>query len=155
PTISYDPGGEAFRDPAGVAEATRHVDFLLLNSNELKAITGGVGYEHASRLIGGRVKLVVVKAGVEGAYAVGDNGVVYMANPPPRVRVVDVTGAGDSFNAAFLVWLKSGRSIGESLRAGVAAGTAKVARMGSSNMPSLAEVVELLGSTPPCRVLRA
>jgi len=136
---SYDPGGEVFRAPKRVIRALGSVDYALLNSKELECLTSDPSPESATSLIGGRLRFVVVKHGEGGAVLVDSSGVVASAKPP-KVEIVDATGAGDAFNAAFNVWmLWSGEPL-EALRAGVAAGAAKVARRGSSNMPALDEV---------------
>ncbi len=73
--------------------------------------------------------IVVVKLGPGGALAVGpDNNLVTVE--APLVTVVDTIGAGDVFNAAFLAAQASGRSIEDSLRAGV-----RIASMAISTVP--------------------
>ena len=140
---TYDPGGEAFRDPEGVAGAARSVDYLFLNSRELEALTGQREAEAATALAGGRLRAVIVKCGGGGAVIVDSSGIVASARPP-RVPVVDVTGAGDAFNAAFNMWILWRADQLEALRAAVAAGAAKTARRGSSNMPRPGEVEVLI-----------
>jgi ribokinase len=140
---TYDPGGEAFRDPEWVARASTSVDYLFLNTRELEAVTGDNDPLSAASLIKGRLKMVVVKHGSGGAALVDSGGLVARAEAP-RVKPIDVTGAGDAFDAAFNAWLLWRRDPVEALRAGVAAGTAKVARRGSSNMPYLEDIAEIL-----------
>jgi len=147
---TYDPGGEAFRDPQGVSRASAGVDYLLLNAKELGALTGDSNPESATTLLEGRLKMVAVKHGRGGAVLVDRGGVLARAVPPP-LGVVDVTGTGDAFDAAFNIWLLWRGDPLEALRAGVAAGAAKVARRGSSNMPRLEEVSELLGRVKMAR----
>ncbi|MCE4603255.1 MAG: PfkB family carbohydrate kinase [Desulfurococcales archaeon] len=146
-SVSYDPGGVAISSPREVLSVAPLVDYVMVNSRELEALAGGSGVDSARRLLGGRVKAVVVKMGVEGAYAVSRMGVVRVTSP--RVKVLDTTGAGDAFNAAFNLWISRGASLGDALRAGVAAGAAKVSRIGSSSMPSLEEVLEVMSMIPP------
>jgi sugar/nucleoside kinase (ribokinase family) len=61
--------------------------------------------------------IVVVKRGPEGAYAIGEDGVLVSAKAPV-VEVVDTIGAGDVFNAAFLAALAKGKPLAASLAAG-------------------------------------
>ncbi len=142
---TYDPGGVAFHDPEGVARAAGHSEYLMLNLRELEAVTGTRGVEAATTMLSGRLKMVVVKYGSGGAALVDAYGVLGEAEPPSTPSIVDVTGAGDAFDAAFNVWLLWKRDPLEALRAGVAAGAAKVARRGSSNMPGLKEVASIIG----------
>ncbi len=152
PSSSYDPGGEAFRRPREVLEASTRIDYLLVNSRELEALTGGASPSHAYRLLEGRLKAVIVKKGVKGAYAVTDS-IAVEGSPPPTRDVVDVAGAGDAFNAAFITWMLAGRGLEEALRAGIAAGAAKVSLLGSSNMPGLDKVLGLMRIVPEARRL--
>jgi len=152
-SISYDPGSEAFRAGEGFSDAVRCVDILFINRKELERITGHSEINSLYRIIDGRLNMIVIKAGVSGALVVSPEA-SYSVDTPRGVRVMDVTGAGDAFNAAFNVWWKAGYSIEDSLRAGVAAGAAKVARVGGSNMPVLSEVIKMLERVPPARPLR-
>ena len=138
--VSYDPGGEAFQDPLGVLDAARHVDFLMVNDKELEAIAGSSTAESASRLLSGRLRGVLVKLGEMGAALVTRDGVVGVKARRPR-GVVDVTGAGDAFNAAFNIWYTATGDIKSALQVAVAAGTAKTLRRGSSSMPSWEEIL--------------
>ena len=139
---SYDPGGEVYRDPAGVLRVMREVDILFLNERELRAVAGSGDLDVLSELVGGRLRIVVIKRGRGGALLYSD-GCLYYAEPPGQSAVVDVTGAGDAFDAAFNVAYFATRDPVEALRWAVAAGAAKVARKGSINMPLASEVEEL------------
>ena len=145
-TISYDPGGEAFRNPESIGEAGRYADWVLLNTWELaRAFPGGVA-KAVEMLLSGRTGFLVVKHGRGGASLYDGRGGCIRVQAP-RGRVVDVTGAGDAFDAAFNATLLAGFDPGEALRLAVAAGSAKVERRGSSNMPSLRDVEAKLRET--------
>jgi ribokinase len=61
------------------------------------------------------------------------------------VTVVDTTGAGDAFNAAFAVALSEGRSERDAGRFACAAGALSATRAGAQpSMPTRAEVLELI-----------
>jgi ribokinase len=79
------------------------LDVLLGNEEELDALSEGRG---AAALLE-RARLVVIKQGAKGAAALqrefGSGGVRQWTAPADPVRVVDTTGAGDAFDAAFLV----------------------------------------------------
>jgi ribokinase len=152
---TYDPGGAAFHSPGEVVRAAGASEYLMLNLRELESLTGDSGVEAATSLLSGRLRMVVVKYGRGGAALVDSYGVLGSAEPPAVGEIVDVTGAGDAFDAAFNVWLLWKGDPLEALRAGVAAGAAKVSRRGSSNMPHAEEVAALLGRVRVTRAPRA
>jgi len=136
---TYDPGGEVYRYPRRIAEALQCVDVLLLNEREASALAGAAGLGEAREILGLGPRLVVVKKGSGGAVAYTMEGEV-RAVLARRPRVVDVTGAGDAFDAAFNVWLLETGSVEVALAAAVAAGAVKVGLRGSANMPGRADV---------------
>jgi ribokinase len=74
---------------------------------------------------------------------VGDEGVSHI--PAPRVaHVVDTTGAGDAFNAAFAVALASGCAGREAVTRGCVAGAWMVGASGV--IPGMPTAAELAGS---------
>ncbi len=145
-TVSYDPGGEVYRYPHLVSEVLDCIDILFMNEKEISTVLKAAGLRSVEALNDASPSvIVIVKKGHGGATA-------YVASEPPitvqppRIDrpVVDVTGAGDAFDAAFNVWLLEGRSIHEAVKAAVVAGALKTRRKGSSNMPSRKEVESLL-----------
>lgn len=76
---------------------------------------------------GGRV---VVSLGSAGALAASAEG-VWQATPPP-IAVVSAVGSGDSLVAGCVLGLTRGLSLAESLRSGVAAGTANAQSLGAA-----------------------
>ncbi len=146
-TISFDPGGEAFTRPRLVVEAAGHADWVMLNEWELMRASRGDPEAFIEDVLKRGARMVVVKHGRGGASLYSERGCIRV-DAPRNPRVVDVTGAGDAFDAAFNAAVLAGMEPGEALRVAVAAGSAKVSRLGSSNMPSLGEVEEFLGATP-------
>lgn len=138
-SISYDPGGEAFRRPREVVDNSRYADWIFINTMEIRSITGSREPESAVDMVRGRTEFVVVKHGAGGASVVTRDHILSI-DSPPKVDVVDVTGAGDAFDAWFNMALLSGMNLGEALKIGVAAGAAKVGKRGSSSMPLPSEV---------------
>ncbi len=138
---SYDPGGEVLRDPVGVREAIAGVNRVFLNEKELKALIGTRNPLEARKLLKGRVEVVVVKRGSQGAIAITEGDIIEVK--APRIeKPVDVTGTGDAFNATFNMYYRSG-NIEEALKHAVAAGALKTLIRGSSNMPSREDVEKL------------
>jgi len=139
---SYDPGGEAYKDPAGVREAIAYVNRIFLNERELEALVGAGDPLEARRLLKGKTEIVVVKRGPWGAVAVTRDEVIEVRAPKVE-KPVDVTGTGDAFNAAFNIYYQRTGDLGEALKHAVAAGALKATIRGSSNMPSREEVEKL------------
>lgn len=90
---------------------------------------------------------VVLKLGKRGAFVAGAGGEREMVRAF-KVKTVDSTAAGDSFNAAMAVALMRGSSLVEAARYGAAAGAISTTRMGAqASMPSADEVSWLLASS--------
>lgn len=116
-------------DPAGAWSGMDSllslVDTLLPNRGELLGIASAVAdgafsdVEEAAATLARRGPLVVVKDGAEGAFAVGADAQLRVA--AEQVDVVDTTGAGDTFNATFIVARLAGCSVDDSVRQAVRA----------------------------------
>ena len=86
------------------------------------------------------------------AITLGGNGaVLYRAGKkiadakPPKVDVVDTTGAGDTFSAALTIALCSGKDLHAALRFAVTASALAVTKAGAQpSLPLLADVERLL-----------
>jgi ribokinase len=90
--------------------------------------------------------LVAVTLGAEGAYLLEDGEEIAQA-APPRVRVVDGTGAGDAFTACLLVSLLEEREHEEALERACAAGALAASRFGAQpSLPTAAEIDAVLGA---------
>jgi sugar/nucleoside kinase (ribokinase family) len=136
-TVSLDTNDDPARRWQGVTELLPHVDVLLPNDSEAIALTEAVTgvavgtAEEAARALAGRGPLVVVKCGPGGAVAVGPDGTV-RTSPAVPVEPVDTTGAGDTFDAAFLdSWLNS-EPLDACLARAVRAGAAAVLAVGGT-----------------------
>ncbi len=83
----------------------RRVDILFINEDELKMLTGvGNIYKASRKALEYGLKYVVVKRGEYGSLVVGEN-MLFSVPVYPVERVVDPTGAGDSFAGGFLGYL--------------------------------------------------
>ncbi len=99
----------------GLDEWLEYIEILFVNSDEALSITGATTSEEALESLAGRVPQVVVKTGAKGA--IGAAGVERARTDSPWIEVVDTTGAGDTFAAAYLRARLDGKSdLGESLR---------------------------------------
>jgi sugar/nucleoside kinase (ribokinase family) len=113
-----------------IEQVLRHTDIFFPNSQEALLLTRSRSVEAAARELGKLARIVAVKLGAEGVlvYHDGDSFRV----PARKVRVVDTTGAGDSFNAGFLSQFLRGASLRASTNAGLAAAARCVARVGGT-----------------------
>src|SRR5699024_7038706 len=103
-----------------------HTDIFLPNESELTGLTGIEDVEEAAKTLASRTgTMVVAKLGADGALLC-DGGEIARAQAP-QVVPVDTTGAGDSFNAAFLGALSRGRGTGQALEFAVATASELVA----------------------------
>jgi ribokinase len=111
-----------------------NVDIITPNQSEARTILASedvlIDDEQLARVLAERVDgAVVLTRGSEGAILVEDDKTQYIA-PVTARRVVDTTGAGDSFNAALAVSLASGSSLHEAAEYAVKAGAHTVATDG-------------------------
>jgi len=128
-TTSWDFGWnpQLVRDPQFRA-LSGAVDYLFLNRDE------ALMYARQATLAGaldrwrGNVRHVVIKLGASGSRLVG--GGVDVRAAAPRTRVVDTTGAGDAFNAGFLVAKLRGGSLHAALRLANCVGAFSTRRAG-------------------------
>jgi ribokinase len=150
-TTSLDPNDDPAGAWRGLAALMPHLDVLLPNRREALALARALGgdgaadgddLDDASRALAERGPLVVVKDGAAGARAVAVGGGA-VHEPGLPVAVVDTTGAGDSFNAAFLDgWLRD-LPVADCLRRGVLAGASSVGALGgTAAQPTLDQLVD-------------
>jgi sugar/nucleoside kinase (ribokinase family) len=85
---------------SGLWDVLRHVDVFFLNERELKKVAGTEDLRSAIDRISDAVPLVVVKRGADGALLSQRRKELRRSGVP--VDVVDLVGAGDSFDAGFI-----------------------------------------------------
>jgi sugar/nucleoside kinase (ribokinase family) len=105
-TLSLDTNDDPSGEWGGVLEELLDlIDVLLPNETEVCRIARRDSLDGALTALSARVPWVVVKRGAQGALV--QKGKERFAVPPVSVTPVDTIGAGDSFNAGFLVaWLQ-------------------------------------------------
>ena len=119
------------------------IDMLFANDAEIRSLAESDDRDSAIAAIRGKVPLLVVTCGADGAMAVeGDQ---EARVPIARIGkgVVDTTGAGDMFAAGFLVAQARGMSLGDSLRIGSLAAAEVISHFGARPEPGLKELVGL------------
>ena len=102
----------------------RRVDLMVLNDMEVKLLTGEPHLRqaaHAIRKMGPR--RVIVKKGEHGAMLIGPEG-IFLAPAVPLEKVVDPTGAGDTFAGGLIGYLASRNQVNPGLlRQAIVAGS--------------------------------
>jgi sugar/nucleoside kinase (ribokinase family) len=116
-TTSWDFGwNEPLSNERGLNNLLDALDFVFVNEHEARLYTGEQTLEAAIRHWRQRKAITIIKIGEAGAVWVApDRDILVEA---PAVKVVDTTGAGDSFNAGFLVAWMNGKSPEQCLKAG-------------------------------------
>ena len=121
-------------------------DDALLNRADLLVMNETEAAFYADALAGFK-GLVAKTLGADGAVLL-ENGKEISRARPPKIDVVDTTGAGDCFTAALCVGLASGQNRQQALRFACAAGAAAVTKLGAqSALPTRADVEALLEAT--------
>jgi len=108
---------------------TQGTGTIFANLDEALELTGSVDLNLQMQTLGRFYDRVVIKRGVAGAAMGGRKG-VSLSMPAPMSDVVDTTGAGDAFAAAFLAAELKGQPVEACLRAGIAAGSEAVGNIG-------------------------
>jgi sugar/nucleoside kinase (ribokinase family) len=124
---NYDPSEKW---DSGIRGVLKFTDIFFPNETEALRLTNCRDIERAARELSKLVRIAAVKLGASGAivYAEGKR----FRIPAIKTRVVDTTGAGDSFDAGFLACFLKGGSIEGSAHAGVAAGARAVSAVGGT-----------------------
>lgn len=99
------------RERDGLLDLLRRIDGLVVNDGEVKQLTGKSNLIQAGRAaLALGPKLIIVKKGEHGSF-VFSNFFHYALPAYPTERVVDPTGAGDSFAGGFMGYLATCDSI--------------------------------------------
>ena len=99
-----------------IEESFNKCDMLKINDEEVIVVANLLGWENKTELevckqllINYNLKILVLTKGVEGSYVLTADETSF--RPTPKVTVADTVGAGDSFTAAFIAAILSGKSI--------------------------------------------
>jgi len=106
----------------------------MLNQHELLALTGTGSISTALAQLGaGGARRVIVKVGKMGSIVWTPDETELVDAVPPEGSVVDSTGAGDTFTAAFAHAVLSGLPLARAARAANAAGALAATRFGAQS----------------------
>ncbi len=135
-TISYDPGGEACYNKDIIIKNLKCIDWLLINDKEFSCLN--LEYK-LNEVFNDGLKFIVVKKGSMGAELIKRDKRI-LAKINIDIKQLDPTGAGDAFNASYNTFFKETNNEELALKYAIAAGSSKVEKIGSSNMPYLDEI---------------
>lgn len=128
-TTSWDFGwNERLAGDRGLRGLIDELDFVFVNELEAALYSGAAGLAAAMPHWRQRRAITIVKQGAKGATWVAPDRDIHF--PAPRVKVVDTTGAGDAFNAGFLVAWMRGQTPAQCLAAGNRIGAASTQKAG-------------------------
>jgi ribokinase len=132
----------------------KKISILTPNETEAELLTGIKVSDDASCakaadvLLRKGVKTVIITLGSRGSYVATAKSKELV--PGFKVKPVDTTAAGDTFNGALAVALAEGKSMNDAVRFANAAGAISVTRMGAQpSAPKRAEIEKLLGNKKP------
>ncbi len=148
-TMSKRNGKYVYIDPAGfvdesILEIVAYADTIAPNEFELFKMTKETDIEKAAKkLLSFGVEEVVVKLGSKGASLFSEKTSLHI--DAYEVDVIDTTGAGDAFNAAYIAGKMKKLSLRDTLKLAVAASAISVTRQGTSSAsPTKEELMEFL-----------
>ncbi|MGC9209818.1 MAG: ribokinase [Acidilobus sp.] len=123
-------------------------DVITPNEVEALQLTGAQSVSDAVQRLVQLVPNVVVTLGERGAVVATRGSGTLVKVPAPKVNVIDVTGAGDAFNAALAYALGCGHDVISAVNYAVLAASYKVTRRGALGLR--AEELSSLGVRNPC-----
>lgn len=146
--VAIDLEASVAPDPEAMRQRIVHADIVFFNESGFVAGMGTPPTPQAlAALAGTGTQTIVVTLGAAGAMAT-ERG-VFAEQPAFAQQVADTTGAGDTFNAAFLALWLEGHELDACLRfACAAAGHAVTAIGARSGMPDRATVERKLTGAP-------
>jgi sugar/nucleoside kinase (ribokinase family) len=143
-TTSFDPNSDP-RDKwdRNIDAVLNYTDVLFVNEREAMKLTRSNTLNDAFRTLGAKVNCAVVKRGARGATAIQNEEI--FNDRGFRVRAIDTTGAGDSFDAGFLSAYLRHEPLAECLRVGNACGALSAMSIGgTAGQPSQQELHEFI-----------
>ena len=128
-TTSWDFGwNEPLTNDRGLTDLIDALDFVFVNEHEARLYTGSATLEQSIPEWRARKAITIVKLGEAGAVWLAPDRDIHVDAPP--VEAVDTTGAGDSFNAGFLVAWMNGKTPEQCLARGNQVGAAATRQAG-------------------------
>ena len=139
--MTCDTLGEGFRY---ISKYFPLIDYLMPSFEEARELTGEEDPHRMCQCLQAYgASHIVIKMGAKGCYIATPEKEV-MIPATPDTKVVDTTGCGDTFVAAFCYGLLSGKSVEECARFAHAAAAINASHLGASGHIHSAEEVEVL-----------
>jgi sugar/nucleoside kinase (ribokinase family) len=141
----WDPEGWAPRTIAGIRRTLKYVNVFLPNAEEARNIAAYSSPERAAlNILGYGPELVAIKLGPEGCVVAQGEEVARI--PGFKCRAFDTTGAGDAFNAGFMLGYLRGWDLWKTAEFANAIGALTVSsrRQGPNRFPAREEVTAFL-----------
>lgn len=141
-SIVFDPGTAVEYVPRKIIDKViEKSDIIFLNDREAYKITGFDLLELAACALREKSKAVVIKLGPRGCAIFSEKTI--KRYPTYNVDVVDTTGAGDSFNAAFLYCFEKTKNLELCAKFANLIGALSVSKKGAGpNLPTREEISE-------------
>ena len=145
-TTSFDPNSDpSDRWNSKIDSVLSHTDVLFVNEREALKLTRTTTTKAALRVLGKKVSCAVIKRGANGAMAI--QGKELFTDAGLKVKAIDTTGAGDSFDAGFMSAYLRKAPLPECLRIGNACGALSTISIGgTAGQPTQAELQRFLRS---------
>jgi 2-dehydro-3-deoxygluconokinase len=151
--VSYDPNFRPKLWPldrarAVIHETCRQADLIFPSLDDARQLTGLTAAEEIAKFylkLG--PKTVVIKLGAEGALLATAEGLQMF--PPYKVDSIDMSGAGDTFDGAFVAGYLAGRPLPECMRFANAAAAITTTGLGCVTPVPRREAIEALMARPP------
>ncbi|MFH1587912.1 MAG: carbohydrate kinase family protein [Candidatus Diapherotrites archaeon] len=130
--ISFNPGKTELKNGLKkLIPLLKKINILLINSEEAKILTGNENIKKNLKLIQKHCSIVIITDGPKGVYCF--DGKKMLFHDTFNFKVLDATGAGDSFNTGFVSGLIKGKPIETALTWGVAQSQSVILHLGTKN----------------------
>src|SRR5215216_158994 len=145
-TTSFDPNSDP-RDKwdRNIDAVLNYTDVLFVNEREAMKLTRSNTLNGALKTLGARVNCAVIKRGPRGATAIQNR--KFFNDSGFRIRAIDTTGGGDSFDAGFISAYLRQAPLAECLRIANACGAlCAMSAGGTAGQPAQRELREFIRS---------
>lgn len=140
-TTSLDTNYDPSEKWIGFDELLSVTNVFLPNEKEAKSLSEKMDIDLAAEELGGRVDMLAIKLGPDGALGVSASKKVRVTSIP--VKVMDTVGAGDSFNAGFLYGYLHKWDLEKALRLACICGALSTQKAGGTEaQPTLDEAMK-------------
>lgn len=130
-TTSFDPNSDPNdKWDKNIDAVLNHADVLFVNEREAMKLTRSHTLNRALKTLGAKVDCAVVKRGARGATAIHNQEL--FNDRGFRIRAIDTTGAGDSFDAGFVSAYLRHAPLAECLRIANACGALSAMSVGGT-----------------------